>query len=290
MPMAAPNRFGSAPAASFVRRRARRVAARLSALAEPRDRSAWLRVLTYHRVNPSHPGDRMTVSPRAFEDEMRILAAEHRVVPLGNALSELGAPGDARAPAVAVTFDDGYRDNHQYALPILERFGIPATFFLVSDNLGSRRSIDRYEGCCGDDASLSAAEAKEILRRGHDIGAHGRSHAELATLPRAEALEEIVQCRDSLERELGRKPEIFCYPRGSENESVRHMVAAAGFTAAVTVYPGANGPGRDRYALARTEISGDDDVADFRLKLQGFFDRWHRLAQRMKGTGSGGRP
>jgi peptidoglycan/xylan/chitin deacetylase (PgdA/CDA1 family) len=237
-------------------------------------------------VNPSHPGDRLTVSPSAFEAQMALLASEHRVVPLGTAIEELC--GEGEGSAFAVTFDDGYRDNYEHALPVLERHGIPATFFLVSDNLGSARSIDRYDGCCDEDASLTADEAKELLRRGHDIGAHGRTHAQLAPLPRGEALEEIVQSRDSLERKLGRRPVLFCYPRGSENEAVRRMVAAAGFTAAVTVYPGANGPRCDRYALSRTEISGEDDLDDFRLKLAGVFDPWHRLAQTMKRTHAGG--
>ncbi len=286
--MSARDRFRRARRASPARRAARRAFVRVSSLAAPTDRSAWLRVLTYHRVNPSHPGDRLTVSPAAFEAQMEILASEHRVVGLASALEELSADGQERAPAFAVTFDDGYRDNYQYALPVLERYRIPATFFLVSANLGSPRSINRYEGCCDEDGSLSADEAKELLHRGHDIGAHGRTHSSLASLPRAEALEEIVDSRDSLEGELGRRPELFCYPRGSENEAVRRMVADAGFTAAVTVYPGANGRNRDPYALTRTEVSGDDDLDDFRLKLAGVFDPWHRLAQTLRRRGLGG--
>lgn len=273
--------FRSTPAPRPTRRALRRAVVSLCALAEAPDRDAWLRVLTYHRVNPTHPADRLTVTPRAFEEQMRFLSSEHRVVRLSSAVARLRS-GCRDPSAVAVTFDDGYRDNVDYALELLDRYRVPATFFLVSGNLGSMKSIDRYDECCQEDGTVSVSEARELLRRGHDVGAHGRTHRELAGLSAAEALREIVDSRNELERALGRRPELFCYPRGSETESIRRMVEASGFTAAVTVSPGANGPERDAFALSRTEISGDDDEKDFRMKLEGRFDPWHHWWQRLE--------
>jgi hypothetical protein len=84
---------------------------------------------------------------------------------------------------------------------------------------------------------------------------------------------------------LGAAPTLFCYPRGSEDPSVRSTVAEAGFRAAVTVYPGVNEADCDPLVLRRTEVSGDDDDADFRLKLRGSYDAWHRLWQRLRQRG-----
>jgi peptidoglycan/xylan/chitin deacetylase (PgdA/CDA1 family) len=84
---------------------------------------------------------------------------------------------------------------------------------------------------------------------------------------------------------LGEAPTLFCYPRGSENPMVRRVVAEAGFRAAVTVYPGPNDVGSDPLLLRRTEVSGDDDREDFRLKIEGTFDTWHRFWQRMRPRG-----
>jgi hypothetical protein len=64
---------------------------------------------------------------------------------------------------------------------------------------------------------------------------------------------------------------------------VRSRVASSGFAAALTVYPGANTAGCDPLALRRTEISGCDDLEDFRMKLRGGYDNLHRLIQAVRG-------
>lgn len=265
------------------RRRLRRAVAKLCAITPKGRESAkgGLRVLTYHRVNDSHPGDRLTVPSRAFEEQMRQLAAGYRCLTLSEAFDALRA-GENVGEIVAVTFDDGYRDNAEIAFPVLERHRVRATFFLVSGNLGSSKSIERYASCCSDDASMTVEQARELLARGHEIGAHGRTHRELATLGSEDAREEIAGSRDDLTRALGTAPRAFCYPRGAENADVRRWVESAGFGLAVTVYPGANHVGTDPFALRRTEISGDDELADFGLKLEGGFDRFHHLVQRVK--------
>lgn len=98
-----------------------------------------LTILTYHRVLPLHEATAYSfqgmVMPRdAFEAQMARLARRYRVLPLPEALERLRS-GTLPARAVVVTFDDGYRDNYEHAWPILRRFGLSATFFLVTDIL-----------------------------------------------------------------------------------------------------------------------------------------------------------
>ena len=87
--------------------------------------------------------------------------------------------------------------------------------------------------------------------------------------------------RNDIDRETEIVSKVFCYPRGSQALEVRKRVEAAGFEGACTVSPGANAPGVDLFGLRRTEISGEDTLDEFRLKLDGAFDGWHRLVQRI---------
>lgn len=256
----------------------RRTLARLASLAARRE--PGLRILTYHRVNNRHPHDRLTVAPRAFAAQMEALRESGRAV-LSLARTLPGPRGGEPLPAgaVALTFDDGYADNATDALPILERYGFPAAFFVVTGLMGTSRTLDRYQACCDADRMMSWDEVRALRDRGHTIGGHGRNHRELAGLRETEARDEVEQCAEDIRRETGERPRLFCYPRGSEDAQARRIVGAAGFVAACSVHPGANPPGTDLLALRRTEVSGDDSLADFRLKLEGGFDAWHRLAQ-----------
>jgi peptidoglycan/xylan/chitin deacetylase (PgdA/CDA1 family) len=96
-------------------------------------------ILIYHRVHPE-PGPFMIdpVPPERFELQMRHLARAYRPLPLGELL-ERSRAGTVPEGAVAVTFDDGYADNAEHAMPILARHRIPATVFLVTGCIGTGR-------------------------------------------------------------------------------------------------------------------------------------------------------
>jgi peptidoglycan/xylan/chitin deacetylase (PgdA/CDA1 family) len=269
----------------LLRSRLRRGLARVAGLG--RTPGAGVRVLTYHRVNDTHPRDRLSVETRTFAAQMEALAASGRpVVRLADVLPALR--GDAALPlgAVALTFDDGYADNHAEALPVLDRLAFPAVFFVVTAAVGTPSTIDRYARCCGRDGMLDWAQVRDLRERGHAIGGHGRTHRELAALEADEVRREVDGCARDIEERLGERPRLFCYPRGRTSPAVRGIVAACGFEAACTVRPGANPPGADLLALRRTEVSGDDTLEDFRMKLEGGFDAWHALVQRVRRTAS----
>jgi glycosyltransferase involved in cell wall biosynthesis/peptidoglycan/xylan/chitin deacetylase (PgdA/CDA1 family) len=280
----APASFKRAPRAAAVRRAVRRTAARLAALAAPANGDAGLRILTYHRVNDDHPGDRLSVHPLAFLEQMELLATSGRlVVSLDEALAALQGEGALPPDAVAITFDDGFRDNFDLALPILDRLRLPATFFLATAYMDGGLCFERYRGCCDRDQALDWQQVREMVARGHGIGGHSRSHRELAGVPLEDMRGEVEGCRADIHRHVGVLPTLFCYPRGREDRSVRRTVAAAGFAAACSVYPGVNAVGVDLMALKRTEVAGGDSLSDFRAKLAGGFDRWHLWRQ---GSGS----
>jgi peptidoglycan/xylan/chitin deacetylase (PgdA/CDA1 family) len=243
----------------------------------------------YHRVNGDHPGDRLTVHPLAFEAQMEALAASGRpVVALDDSLSALRGEVPLPAGAVALTFDDGFHDNLEFAAPVLDRLKLPATFFVVTGHVGTDRCIERYRGCCENDRVLDWAGVRELRARGHHIGGHSRSHRELGGLPLDEAADEVAGCRSDIEEQTGAAPRLFCYPRGSEGHDVRRVVARAGFEGATTVSPGPNPAGTDPFGLKRTEVAGQDSIDDFVRKLAGFYDGWHRMVQIVQGWGGPG--
>jgi peptidoglycan/xylan/chitin deacetylase (PgdA/CDA1 family) len=257
---------------------ARRLVARACALiAPPRP---GLRILTYHRVNDTHPQDRLSVPRAAFEEQLAELARSGRpVLALDAALD--GAGTDA-ADALVLTFDDGYADNFTEAHPLLSRFGLPATFYVATGFLGTAEVMPRYAACCDDDRMMSWDEVRSLRRAGHCIGGHGRLHLELASLSAEAAREEIFGCARDVETALGERPRHFCYPRGSEAPQVRRIVAESGFVSATTVAPGTNPRDQDAFGLRRTEVSGQDTLEDFRAKLAGTFDAWHGLVQALR--------
>lgn len=102
-----------------------------------------LSILTYHRIGDDNDFVSRTMGAgvplRDFARQMEFLAKHCHVVTLGDAL-RLAAAGE-KGPLVVVTFDDGYRDNHTHAWPVLKEYKIPATIFLVADHVGSEMLV-----------------------------------------------------------------------------------------------------------------------------------------------------
>ena len=120
----------------------RRLAGRAARLRAALDGSRAA-VLNYHRVLPAGAAKRlcvepgMYVTPATFARHVAWLRAELRVLPLGEIADQLAAGRPLPPGACAISFDDGWRDNHDHALPVLERHGVPATLFLVTERVGT---------------------------------------------------------------------------------------------------------------------------------------------------------
>ncbi|WP_298293617.1 polysaccharide deacetylase family protein [Thiomonas sp.] len=240
--------------------------------------NAWhpgLRILMYHRVARLPAYDQLTVSPQRFAQHMQELA-RHRVVSLDDGLRALQS-GRIRQPLFAVTFDDGYLDNLTEALPILQRYRIPATIFVTTRFCDQALSHPRY-GTTAQRLHLNWDEVQTLARTpGITIGSHTLTHPYLPTLGDAAAAQEIHDSRAQIAARLHQTVAYFCYPSGDLSARELLLVRQAGYAAAVSVAPGVNHPGTDRYQLRRTEITERDDLPQFRLKLIGAFDPIHHI-------------
>ncbi|MEJ2107797.1 MAG: polysaccharide deacetylase family protein [Acidiferrobacteraceae bacterium] len=237
--------------------------------------SPGIRILMYHRVYPMESYDQLVVHPDRFAAQMQWLNEHARVISLEEAVEELST--GVRKPGVVVTFDDGYRDNLEYALPVLTRLAIPATIFITTQFCDGTLVHPRYRDE-RERVHLNWAEVKEMEKHPEiAIGSHTCSHPHLQRLDDGTARREIAESRRQISSRIGKPVSLFCYPSGDYGERELEYVRDAGYRAAVTVSPGRNRETTDPYALRRTEISDKDSIAQLQKKLDGAYDPIHQI-------------
>jgi len=160
-----------------------------------------------------------------------------------------------RSPAVALTFDGGYRSQLDHALPTLEALKLPATFFPMSAGL--------------DDAEISGRDLAALAANGHTIGCHTHTHPDLTTVSPRELEREVAGSKRVLEDIVGRPVTAFCYPYGTRDRRVAAAVRRAGFEVAFTVDLGGVSAGADPYELPRIPILGEPGRAEFSAFIRG---------------------
>jgi peptidoglycan/xylan/chitin deacetylase (PgdA/CDA1 family) len=246
--------------------RARSTAWSLRAGGQPEEQG--LRILFYHRVSDDR--DELAVSPHSFRRQMDHLATEaYRVVDVVEA-GKLLDDGRPAARTVGLSFDDGFLDVAEEALPILAERGFHATVFVAPAVVDGWAKFGWYRS---QPPLLGWDEIVELDREGTlSFEAHSLTHPNLLTLRDAAAREEIAGSKASLEARLGRPVRAFSYPSGLFGLRERGLVAAAGYRVAVSCEPGLNTTATDRFALRRRQVDRRDSLLDFQAKVGGGHD------------------
>lgn len=134
---------------------------------------------------------------------------------------------DAEKINVLVTFDDGYQSWVDVALPVLEKYGVKGIFFINSGLIDVAENQTKADAFMSENLLITPRPAlswngvRALAGRGHTIGGHARTHANLATLQSSELEQEIADDKRVLEGQLSRPVTDFAYPFGT----VRHMNA-----------------------------------------------------------------
>ncbi len=238
------------------------------------DRETWQRlthgtpILMYHAFGkPGEPPSRYILPEHRFAQQMAWLKRlGYHVISLENYLRYRHEGCLPPARSVVITIDDGYADNYSVAYPILQRYGFPATIFLVSGHVGDANRWDE-PGLLRGRALMTWAQIREMLQGGMTFGAHTRTHPVLTAVSPDRARAEIAGSRAELEQELSQPILFFSYPHGEYDATTRSIVEQVGYSGACSVHTGMNSPATPEFELQRTEVYGTDSFLRFALAL-----------------------
>lgn len=234
------------------RRLVRRAA--LGALgAVPRNPRPGVRIVHYHHVFDDEV--------EGFRRQLELFRRTYEPVTLTEAVGRL-VVGAVTGGELVVTFDDGFRNQLENGCDLLDEAGIRATFFLITDLVGA--SAAEVERICRERlhlprpvAPLSWDDARELVRRGHEIGSHTRSHPDLASLADGALSVELAGSRAILEEQLGVPVAHLSAPYGDParfSDRVSAAARRAGYASCATAQRGRNTDGGDVFALRRDHL------------------------------------
>lgn len=247
---------------------------------------APISILMYHSVSnaretEAHPYFWVNTTPERFEEQMRFLKENgYDVISLAGAAGRLldGHPEkNAPAPAVVITFDDGFRDFYLNAFPVLQEHGFPSTVFLPTAYIGDQGR--RMEG----KEHLSWQEVAELHRLGVSFGSHTVNHPQLKDLKWDDIEFEIRRSREMMESGIGAPVESFSYPYAFPEEDqeltmrLARTLASCGYRYGVSTRIGRASGDDPIYFLKRLPVNSRDDLAFFKAKLDGGYDWLHRV-------------
>jgi peptidoglycan/xylan/chitin deacetylase (PgdA/CDA1 family) len=231
--------------------RRRQAAKRAAEGAEP------VTVLFYHRVADEHPND-WTVSNDRFKAQINWLRERYEIISLLEAQQRMGSPA-SRTPAVCITFDDGYADNCNKAIPWLIANKVPFTYFVATSHVLQQRPF-AHDVKSGVPLPVNTPEQlREMAAAGVELAAHTRGHVDLGAVTDPSQLhDEIVGSKNDLEAIIDRPVRYFAFPYGLQpnlSEAAFRAAFAAGYWGVCSAYGDYNLPGDDPFHIHR--IHGD---------------------------------
>ena len=218
-------------------------------------------ILFYHRVADTSPND-WSISQRDFERHLDWLKENCEFASLAE-IQSTQQFGLRNKMQLCVTFDDGYAENCDWALPELLNRQIPTAYFVTTSNVAEQNSFSHDVRNGKDLAVNSVSQIRDFANRGIEIGSHTQTHLDLGLPHRREVLvAEIRDSRSQLQDWTGQSIDYFAFPYGlPENisQAAIDMVYEAGYKGFVSAYGGWNWPGEDDFHLQR--IHGDPGLA-----------------------------
>lgn len=245
-------------------------------------------VLTYHSISDGPPP--LCVSRDRLAEQLDfLLGLGLEAVPAGSIAGMLAA-GNPGHTTFAITFDDGYHDFIENALPVLEARKLPATLFAlppVDDVARSREGKIPYTVPGGTrDRVLRPDELRDVIARGIEIGAHSVSHCDLTKLSDSDVERELRESREILARLTHTPITTFAYPFGGFDARLRNA-AQRHFEAAFTTQLAAVPQGGDPLAIPRLDAFYLDSPVLRRAIASGRPERYltpRRWLRRLRGT------
>lgn len=236
-------------------------------------------ILMYHAISSErrghrHPYYETSTSPSLFARQLEFLSDKgYEVIGIEKVA---GLPFAPQRKMAVITFDDGFCDFIDQALPLLRRYRFPATVFLPAGLMGRElagRSVMTWD------------QARQLALEGVSFGSHSISHRKLIDLSFPEVQHEIRHSKELLESGIGRPIDSFAYPYafpeqdGRFLQHYRYLLEGSGYRTGATTMIGTVSPQDDQFLLKRLPVNDFDDLPFFEAKLEGAYD-WLRISQR----------
>lgn len=233
-----------------------------------------LTILAYHnvlervdKVDANKPY--MFVEKQEFENQMKILREFYVPISEEKIVSSIKTKKSWPNYSIWVTFDDGYRNNYENAWPILKKYKVPATFFIVTGKVFSGGGVE------GEQRNyMSWDEIKKMRDNAFSFGAHSVSHRILSSLSEKDLEIEIKQSKRECDEKLNNPVVSFAYPYGKSKHynrgSCNSLLKKNNFLMAVTTVGGNNSANlinEGWYELRRITVSVDDNIGIFKAKI-----------------------
>lgn len=233
-------------------------------------------ILMYHNIARVPQDARvyrsLYVSPASFARQMGMLKMfGYRGVSMADAMPYLR--GEKEGRVAVITLDDGYADNLESAMPVLQHHGFTATCYVVSgligqynvwdaDRLGVRKPM------------MSIEQVRAWARGGMEVGAHTRTHVRLSQCTPQQQRDEVQGSKADLEDRLGMRVSQFCYPYGDHDDRAVEAVREAGYDAATTTQRGRAMVKPDFMRLPRIQVARHHLLPQVAAKvLSGYEDK-----------------
>lgn len=240
-------------------------------------------ILMYHSISGgsgknAHPYYQTETSAGIFAKHMQFLCEhDYSVINLDEVVKNVESGETPEKKYVVITFDDGHRDFHTEAFPILSKYGFTATVFLPTGYIHD--TARRFNG----KVCLTWSDICDLHRVGVIFGSHTVTHPQLRFV-KSETLEyEIQRSKETIEGELGSSIHSFSYPFAFPEvdfefrRRLRRILEKYGYKNGVSTIIGTVGDRDDKFFLKRLPVNSWDDLPLFEAKLEGAYDWIHHI-------------
>ena len=198
-------------------------------------------VLNYHMVGDLNQA--LCISAANFEEQMKYLADNgYNTITPDQLMDHLKRGVPLPEKPVMITFDDGYVDNYTIAYPILRKYGHKAVFFLIAGYINN------------DPRFMNWQQVKEMSNNGMIMQSHTVHHVNLTKLSPEDALKELTESKEIIQREVGKPVRYLAYPTGATDKATVQLVRKAGYRGAFSVRFGEAGPDSNLFSIERIPI------------------------------------
>jgi len=215
----------------------------------------------YHRIADTHPNP-WSMDFATFKHQICWMQERFDFLSMEEAQTRISSGKNDR-PAISITFDDGYAENCDEALPFLIEQNIPVTYFVTTQHATEQIPFP-HDVELGTPFPVNSIESlRALANAGIEIGAHTRTHLNLgATDDKHEIVDEVITATDELEQLIGRKINYFAFPFGHHENmqaSIFHLLKQHGIKGICSAYGGGNEIGGDAFHIQR--LHGDPNFA-----------------------------